>query len=158
MDILHIVKKIFGDEKDNQIEDILTIIEEILSTVGTSHEEAKIETSDKNMLGWFFKIGITPIYLYLLKEDGKFFIKIISPLTFLPKNNILPYYRKLLEENLTLVDLSIGVEKNFSLLFSIKSIDDLDFERLKKIIETFSQKHTELTSKLVEEFQAKIFE
>jgi len=29
---------------------------------------------------------------------------------------------------------------------------------LKKLIETFSKKHTELTSKLVEEFQAKIFE
>jgi len=55
MDILHIVKKMFGNEKNDQIEDILKIIEEILSTVGTSHDEAKIETSDKNMLGCFLK-------------------------------------------------------------------------------------------------------
>ncbi|MEJ5307542.1 MAG: hypothetical protein WHT27_04515 [candidate division WOR-3 bacterium] len=158
MDILHIVKKIFGTEKNDEIEDVLKIIEEILSTVGTTHEDAKLELSDKNMFGWFFKIGITPIYLYLIKEDGKFFIKLISPLTYLPKNNILPYYRKLLEENLSLIDISIGVEKNFSILFSIKSVDDIDFERLKKLIENISKKHTELTSKLVEEFQAKIFE
>ncbi len=158
MDILNIVKKIFGPEKNDQLEDILKIIEEILSTVGTNMEESKLDTTDANMFGWLFKIGIAQIFLYLIKDENKFYIKIISPLTYLPKNNILPFYRKLLEENLLLNDLSIGVDKNIAVLFCIKNIEDIDYETLKKLVENIAETHSQMTEKLVEEFQTKIFE
>jgi len=159
MTINNLFKTFFSNDKINTLNAGSKLISELLESMGTSHDEAKIEVDSKDMLGWMVNVGNVSLYIYVFKsEDGVIYLKVISPLVFLPEKNILPFYRTLLETNMYLNGYTIGVEKNMITLMSVRRIENLKIEESKKMIEQMAKLTLDISEKLVEDFKAVKFE
>ncbi|MDD3804280.1 MAG: hypothetical protein PHW02_07870, partial [bacterium] len=96
MTLNNLFKTFFSSDRIDSIDEASSLIQELLSSLGTSHEESKIETDSKEMLGWMTGIGNVYVYIYVFKsDDNRIYLKLISPVAFLPDKNILPFYRTL---------------------------------------------------------------
>lgn len=159
MTINNLFKTFFSNDKIDTIDEASKLIQGLLESMGTSHEEAKLETENKDMLGWVINFGNSILYIYVYKSDnGVIYLKVISPLTLLPEKNILPFYRTLLETNMYLNGYIIGVEKNMAILMSIIKIQNIDSEEARKMVEQIAKLTLDISDKLIEEFSAVRFE
>ncbi|MGE3062285.1 MAG: hypothetical protein AB7T10_01455 [bacterium] len=159
MTLNNLFKTFFASDKIDTIDEASMLIGELLSALGTSHDESKIEMEGKDTLGWMVNIGTVYVYIYVFKsEDEKIYLKVISPIVFLPEKNILPFYRALLESNMYLNGFTLGIEKNLALLLRIKRIEEVKLEEAKKIVEQTAKLSLDISEKLIEDFKAVKFE
>ena len=159
MTLNNLFKTFFSSDRIDSIDEASSLIQELLSSLGTSHEESKIETDSKEMLGWMTGIGNVYVYIYVFKsDDNRIYLKLISPVAFLPDKNILPFYRTLLETNIYLNGYVLAVEKNLTLLIRVKKIEEVSLDEAKKITEQIVKLSTEISEKLIEDFKVQKFE
>ena len=159
MTINNLFKTFFSNDRIDSIDEASKLIQDLLESMGTSHEESKIEMESKDMLGWMVSVGNVLIYIYVFKsEDSVIYLKIICPIVFLPEKNILPFYRILLETNMYLNGYVIGVEKNMAAMMSVRRIENLKIEESRKMIEQMAKLTLDISEKLIDEFKAVKFE
>lgn len=153
------IKSMFKSEKIDTLEKAESIIKEMLNNFGAKEEDARIETDNESMIGWAISVNNIIIYIYLFKGDDDFlYVRIVSPVLMLPSENILPFYRTLLEQNLYLHDIGFAVEENMILIVAQRRIDLTNLEECKFIIAYMAEIGEKTTKSLSEEFKAKIFE
>lgn len=93
------------------------------------------------------------------EEDGEGYVTIDAPLVFLPKENLLPFYRRLLDlNNLPLLLGSLSTEGNIVVLRRTVPIRGLDEEGFGDNIFSLCAEADELDDMLIEEFGARRFE
>lgn len=159
MTLNSLFKTFFSADKIDTIDEASKLIQDLLSSLGTSHEESKMEMESKDMLGWMITIGNVYVYIYVFRaDDKKIYLKIVSPVVFLPEKNILPFYRSLLEANIYLNGFSVGVEKNLALILRVKRVEEVGIEEAKKLVEQTAKISLDMSEKLIDDFKAVKFE
>jgi len=157
--IMDRLKTLFSDEKIDTLEKAYEIVKELFATLGVKEEDAKLDLESENMLGWSLAVNSTAMYIYLFADDeNNLFVKILSPALKLPEENILPFYRRLLELNLNLHDIGFGVENDTVILMAQRRIDLTTVEENKYIIEYLAVVAEKLVNSIAEEFNADKFE
>ncbi len=152
------LKKLFKHEKPYTLEKADQIVRELLKSMGTNHKDAKMDMEDKNLLGWAIGVGEAIIYIYIFQsDDNTLFIKFVSPVMYMPEENLLPFYRKLLELNNRLHDIGFSIENNIVLMFAQRRIELTTIEESKYIIMYLARMVQELGGDLMKEFNAKPF-
>ena len=158
MPIKALLKKLFEHEEEINLEKADNIVKELLESMGTNHKDAQMDIEDKNMLGWAISVNDIIIYIYIFQSDEKtLFIKFVSPIMYIPNENILPFYRKLLEVNNILHDIGFSIENNLVLMFAERRIDLTSIEESKYIILYLARIAKDIALPISEEFNAKIF-
>ncbi len=74
----------------------------------------------------------------------------------IPKNNLLPFYRKLLEENAWSLDVHFSVYKDIVLLKHMRFLSNIDASEVSSTLLILSNKADEWDDKLKKEFGCEI--
>lgn len=153
------IKSFFSNEKIDTLEKAAEIIKDLLKSLGAKEEDAQIETDNEGMLGWAIGVNSIFIYIYLFKgEDGFLYVRLVSPVMYMPSENILPFYRTLLERNLYLHDIGFAVEENLILLMAQRRIDLTSQEECRFILAYLAETGDKLAKEISEEFKTELFE
>lgn len=159
MSITGALKAIFSEEKIDTLEKAGKLVEGLLSSLGAKQEEAKIEMDEENQLGWLIQVGDIYLYIYIFQMENNFlYIKMVSPLVYMPETNLLPFYRKLLEYNVDFHDIGFGVEKNVVMILAQRKIDYTSLEECRFIIEFIAKTGNLLNKELIKEFGSKPYQ
>lgn len=88
-------------------------------------------------------------------EDGEAYVMITSPLVFLPKDNLLAFYRKLLDLNSALMIGSLSTDDKVVLLRRVIPVGGLDEKGLQQSVVWMCYEADKLVDDLNSEFHAR---
>ena len=144
----------FGKKaKETTKEDCITMVENFLTNIGLNPAEQRLKG---DTTGWIAVRGSAIVYIMVFEYEHFSSIRIYSPILYLPEENILPFYRKCLEINFSLVNCAICVYEDKVALVVERPIGGLDPEELEGMINYLSSVADDLDNKLADEFGAKI--
>ena len=130
-------------------------IEQILAQIQLDPQQARMPTQDG--YGWTFRRGSALIEIYLSEQENTGYLQVLSPMMHLPSSGLLPIYRHLLELNLQLTNVSVGVYLDVVYLFSERPLEGLDAVEVDSIIDTVATYADELDDRVVGEFGGRLF-
>ncbi len=145
-----------SNDSSSLLESIQTIagmVERLLDAIGVDPSENRVIAED--VLGWVLPLATGPVYINLRQENPFPTVSVTAPLLSLPANNILPLYRRLLEENMEMVDCSFAVTADTVFLVSERPTLGLDDAELKHMVYGLACKAESMTERLAEEFGAR---
>ena len=102
------------DETAGQFEGSLRAVEGILAAIGVDAKAARMEV--ESGFGWQFQRGSALIEVYLTPEEQGY-LQVLSPIMHLPQGHLLALYRRLLELNLQLTNVALGVHEDVVYLY-----------------------------------------
>ena len=153
------IKSFFSNEKIDTLEKAADIIKDMLKSIGADENDAQIDTGNDSMLGWAIGVNTIFIYIYLFKgDDGFLYVRIVSPVMYLPSENIMAFYRSLLEKNLFLHDIGFAAEENMILLMAQRRIDMTTLDECRFILGYLAEAGDKLAKEISEEFSTELFE
>jgi hypothetical protein len=143
------------DNKKITTQDAVQMVEQFLQKVGLNPSQHRIE--DPSAPAWGIVRGSAQVYISVIhRDEGDPFLRIYSPMLYLPSDNILPFYRRCLEINKELFNCALSVHEDKVLLISQRSILGLDPEELEGTLNFLSSVADDLDNKLADEFGAKM--
>lgn len=150
---------LFGSKKaqnrEAAIQDCVKMIEAFFRKIDFNPNKQRLP--NKSTLGWWVQKGSAVIYIILKPHDDTPTLRIISPILYLPENNILAFYRKCLELNMDLLNCAFAVIDDRIMLVSERSIDGLDPQELEEIIGYLAAVADGVDDKLAREFNAQMY-
>ncbi len=145
---------LFGTKpvKETTERDCIIMVENFFRKIKLESNQQRV--TDRDTTGWWVQRGSALVYIILNEHEGLETVRIISPILYLPNENILPFYRKCLEINMDLCNCAIGVYDDKVSLISERPIEGLDPEELEGTIHYLSSVADDLDNKLADEFGA----
>ena len=140
---------------ERSVQDCIKIVEDFLNSVGLNPSVQRID--DPETLGWWASRGSALIYILLNDRDSFQSIRILSPILYLPEENILPFYRRCLELNMGLFNCAIGVSEDKVYIVTERPIVGLDPEEFEGTVNFLSATADDLDDKLADEFSARLY-
>jgi len=123
--------------------------------IGINPSDNRLRQPDT--LGWWIGRGSAIVYILINQDGENSTIRIVSPILYLPDDFILPFYRRLLELNLDLVNCAIAVSEDRILVVSERPLVGLDQKELEHMIGYLSSVADNIDDKLSEEFNAPMY-
>lgn len=146
----------FGGRRSGpSLEGYATTVEQILLALGVDPVQARMPTDAG--FGWSFQRGSAVIEVYVSQQGGSGFLQVLSPIMNLPQTGLLALYRHLLELNLQLTNMALGVYLDVVYLFSERPLEGLDAVEANAIIGMVASYADELDDKLVTEFGGRLY-
>ena len=144
------------DPPEEVIENCKVDIKVMFSEVDLKEGEAWIETE----YGFLFGRGSAVIEVHFVtEEDGTPYVVFYSPIVQLPLNNLLAFYRRLLELNFDLGgQVAVGVDHDTVSVSASRAIAGLTEEGLVEVMGVVSGVADDLDDHLHEEFGAPFYE
>jgi hypothetical protein len=130
------------------------VIDDVLKEFGL--DECRADLSDG--FGWTLQRGSAVIFIGLSKNSviEEETIKIFSPILKLPKQNLLPFYRRCLELNDCLVGCALAADDNGVLIVTERPVLGLDKAEIIHMILNVGMASDGLDNRLAEEFGAEM--
>lgn len=141
--------------KETTIRDCIKVIEDFFRKIGFNPNNQRLP--DRDTIGWWVQRGSAVIFIILNDHDGLTSVRIISPILYLPEENILPFYRRCLEINMGLLNCALGVTQDKVTVVSERPIAGLDPVEFEGTIDFLSAVADDLDDKLANEFNAKLY-
>jgi hypothetical protein len=130
-------------------------VQQILTGLGINPDQVRTQTEEG--YSWTFRRGSATIEVYVSQNESGGFFQVLSPIMHLPQNGLLPLYRRLLELNLQLVNISLGIYLDVVYIYSERPLDGLDIVEANGIINAVATWADELDDKLVSEFSGRLY-
>jgi hypothetical protein len=148
------------DKKPNNqtprtLEQYAVTVEQILDDLGVPVNEARINVEQG--YGWNFSRGSAIIEVYIVDQEDRGYIQVLSPIMHLPASGLLPLYRKLLEYNLQLTNASLGIFYDVVYVFNERPLVGLDATETNTIITMVAGYADDLDNTLVSEFGGRLY-
>jgi len=144
-----------GGGSQRTLEQYAVTVETILEDLGVPIAEARINVEQG--YGWNFSRGSAIIEVYIVEEEGRGYIQVLSPIMHLPEVSLLPLYRKLLEYNLQLTNASLGIYYDVVYVFNERPLLGLDADETNTIITMVAGYADDLDNTLVSEFGGRLY-
>jgi hypothetical protein len=140
----------------SRLEAYANLVEQILTTIGYVPAQIRMPTNEG--FGWSFRRGSAIIEIYVNQQpDNSGIMQVLSPIMHLPQSGLLPLYRRLLELNLQIPSLSLGVFLDVVYVYSERPLDGMDAAEADSIIRSVGNWADELDDKLVQEFGGRLY-
>lgn len=138
------------------VEESVQMIQRFLSECGVDPNSSRLEA--ENCLGWLIQKGSASIYIIIGKNQliDEVTLEVFSPILKLPKQNILPFYRRCLEVNRYLIGCALCVEKDSVMVVSERQLDGLSYEEVKAMIIGIAHAADKMDDELAQEFGAQV--
>ena len=131
-------------------------VEKILASIRVDPAQARMAETQGGY-GWSFQRGSALIEVYLAQQDEREYFQVLSPIMHLPPGNLLPFYRRLLELNLSLTNASLGVYLDVVYVFNERPVAGLDANEANFIITQIAEYADDLDNQLVNEFGGRLY-
>ena len=140
----------------SRLEGYASIVQQILATLG--YDPGQIRLNTQEGYGWSFRRGSAIIEIYVNQQpDNSGIMQVLSPIMHLPQSGLLPLYRRLLELNLQIPSLSLGIFMDVVYVYSERPLDGMDASEADNIIRSVANWADELDDKLVQEFGGRLY-
>jgi hypothetical protein len=148
---------LFGRKKTDigDIKESVKIVREVLGKIGIN--DAPEQMDGGRGFGWTLQRGSAVVYVLINQIDNKGYFKVISPIIYLPAENLLPLYRTMLEINMDLTSAALGIQEDKVCVMSERSIAGLDAEEADEVIKRVAYYADQLDNKLSSEFGGRLF-
>ena len=140
--------------KETTVKDCVKMIESFLKKNRFNPNDQRLNNSDT--LGWWVQRGSAVIYILLNQHEREPTVRILSPILYLPEEHILPFYRRCLELNMSLINCAFGAMDDQIALVTERPIAGLDAEELEGTLHYLSAVADDVDDKLAAEFQARM--
>ena len=141
--------------KTTSVQDCIRIIEGFFRKIGFNPKDQRLP--DKDTIGWWVQRGSAVIFILLNDHSGSTTMRIVSPILYLPEENILPLYRRCLEINVSLLNCALGVTEDKVVIVSERPITGLDPGEFEGTLDFLSAVADDLDDKLANEFNARLY-
>jgi hypothetical protein len=144
-----------GRQQPNNREQVAAYVERIL-------HDAQIDPVSSRMtnlegLGWQFIWGSAQIEVYINAKDNRDYFQVLSPIMIIPQSSLLPFYRRLLELNMLIPNLTFGIYGDTVYLFSERPMEGLDMGEAYDLIRAIASNADEWDNQLVNEFGGRLY-
>ena len=152
---MNFFNNLFSD-KEISVEECVEMVENFLKERGLDPKEQSMGTT-KDYISWSVCRGSAIIYIYICLTNAEFkTIRVVSPIVFLPDDNILPLYRKCLETNMDLFGCALAVFEDKIVVISERPIQGLNESELDWMLDHAAHVADELDNTFADEFGAKL--
>ena len=148
---------LFGTHKvsEGMVGQVSKLIENFFSKVRINPHQQAIPSAKG--YGWWVQRGSAIVYIFIQESDQGPMLRVVSPIVYLPKENLLPFYRKLLDANNGLVNCALATDKDIVLCAVTRPTQALDQEELDSIVSMLAHAADELDNSLNKEFGCRIY-
>lgn len=138
------------------VEECVQMVQRFLSECGVDPNSSKLKT--ENCLGWLIQKGSAEIYIVIGNNEliNEVTLEVFSPILKLPKQNILPFYRRCLEVNRFLIGCALCVDKDEVMVVSERQLEGLNYEELETMIICVANAADTIDDELAKEFGAQL--
>ncbi|MEW6349642.1 MAG: YbjN domain-containing protein [Thermodesulfobacteriota bacterium] len=133
--------------------DCADMVESFLRKVGLSPENLRVP--EQSGTGWMFSRGSAELFVGLRELNERGVVVIMSPVVYLPEQNLLPFYRRCLEINMELVNCALAAAEDKIYLVHERPIEGLDQVEIEGTLDYLSSVADDLDDRLADEFDAK---
>lgn len=142
--------------KKGSVDACVKLVEQFYEGVGLNPQDFRLTGTDK--IGWVIRRGSATIFIHIVEYENLVTLRVYSPILRLPRENMLPFYRRLLEINMQLLSVAFGVYEDKVALISERPIAGLDLEEVAATVNHLSQVADDLDDALAKEFGASMLE
>lgn len=149
---------LFGARKvsEGTVAQVTKLVENFFQKIRFNPHQQQIQSA--RGFGWWIGRGSAIIYIFVQEsEKGGVYLRVVSPIVYLPKENLIAFYRKMLDINNDLVNCALATDKDVVLLVSQRPTLGLDQEELDDIVSTLAQTADGLDHELNKEFGCRIY-
>lgn len=146
----------FGGKKvaETTVKECTRIVEAWMTKVGIDAQKNRLQGDTP---GWVLMRGSASVYILLNEDKNGSSIRIISPVLYLPQENLVAFYRRLLELNSTLRECAFAVAKDTVILVFERGTVDLSAAELENNVQWLSYVADTLDDTLAKEFGCKLY-
>jgi type III secretion system-like peptide-binding chaperone len=148
-------------EKENekpQVDDLkeaTRLVGEVLAKIGLDDRPKTLR--DGKGFGWSIRRGSAVVFITVNRVDGQAYFRLVSPILYLPTENLLPLYRTLLGINMDLTSAALAVHEDRVCVVSERPVLGLDAVEADDLIKRVSYYADVLDNKLSAEFGARLY-
>ncbi len=141
--------------KETTVQDCIGMVEKFLKKVGLKASDHRLRESDT--VGWWLRRGSAHIYIVLNQVGDEKTVRVFSPILYLPDDHVLPFYRRCLELNMSLVQCAFAATDDTIGLVSERPLQGLDEQELETLLHYVSGVADDIDNALADEFKAKLY-
>ena len=143
---------IFGGKKEEakNFDDFKDMIEEII-------RDWKLDPAtlyNPEHKSWALAQGSADFWITIFNYNNEDYLEVAASIVKLPQDNLLPFYRRLLELNDMYIGVKLSVKENQIWLLGQRQCEGMDKNEALRIIDDVRLIADEIDDKLMEEFQA----
>jgi hypothetical protein len=136
------------------IADTVRLVEAFYRKHGLDPNQHRVP--DQTAAVWGITKGSALMWIWVGQQDGIDLLKVFAPVSKLPQDNLLPFYRRCLDLNVVLVNCSLGVSDDTVLVVSQRPVGGLSDQELEFILDIVSSVADDLDDKFAAEFGARM--
>ena len=147
----------FGSDEVSKgtVDEVSGLIQNFYNKIGISADQQKLQSASGN--GWWVNRGSAIIYIFVQDSQTGPFIRVVSPIVYMPPQNLLPFYRKLLDHNNNLLGCTLSTDKDVVMLVAQRHTLGISQEELDDMVDTLARVADTLDNELATEFGARIY-
>lgn len=134
------------------IETSIDIIKIILKNLGI--DPTSIQLLNSNGHGWAIPTEKSILILNIGEIDGQTTIRLTCPILFMPSQDLLPFYRKMLDLNSELADFFIAMDRDIVCLVNQQAIDGLNPIAIENLINRIRKSSNVIADIIIQEFNS----
>lgn len=147
----------FGSDEASKgtIDEVSGLIQNFFNKIGISADQQRLQSANGN--GWWVNRGSAVIYIFVQDSQTGAFIRVVSPIVYMPTQNLLPFYRKLLDSNNNLLGCGLATDKDVVLLVAQRPTLGIGQEELDALVDNLARVADTLDNELAAEFGARVY-
>ncbi|HXE73545.1 MAG TPA: YbjN domain-containing protein [Candidatus Nitrosotenuis sp.] len=130
-----------------------SLVEAIFRQIKLDPDRNKVPTQDGSHV-WALNYGEQTLFLCLYEHEGTGYFKVFSPVVYLPDDNLLPFYRKLLEVNWDLTSAWMAARGDEVMVIGERALEGMDVKEGLDIVTRVGFYSEAMRKMLTEEFSA----
>jgi hypothetical protein len=144
-----------GNNNPKSLADYARLVEMVLQEANIDAVSSRIPITTG--YAWRFRQGSALVEVNVVEQDGRGYLQVMSPIINLPQTGLLPLYRRLLEYNMQLTNVALGVFQDVVYVFHERSLSDLDMGEAHAIILLVANYADDLDNGLVNEYGGRLY-
>lgn len=125
-------------------------IETVIANMGEDPMNCRIPSS--NGTGWVLKTEQLSVILVLENLEGDSVLRLTCPLLFMPPEDLLPFYRMLLDINDDIPSASFSLDRDVVCLVSKQSLESISDASIQRLVERMYKLASMTGNALLQEF------
>jgi hypothetical protein len=107
---------------------------------------------NSNGQGWGVPTDKSVLFLNLGEIDGQPSLRMTCPILFMPSQDLLPFYRKLLDLNSEMADIAFAMDRDTVCVVNQQALDGLNSLAIESLIRRMQKSVNVLADMLIQEF------
>jgi hypothetical protein len=137
------------------VPDAARIVGEVLGKIGIDDQPKPLDGG--RGFGWSIRSGSAVVFITVNQVGERTYLRLVSPILYLPAENLLPLYRTLLGINMEMTSAALAVHGDTVCVVSERPVAGLDPVEADDLIKRIAYYADELDNKLASEFSARLF-